>query len=87
MSKKTLADHVIEVMQEKGFDDISGADIEILSEAYARFGGNIGHPLDRNSAAMAAVRRSNKFVHDGLIRATDSMGRNAKLATYKFKLS
>lgn len=87
MSKKTLADHVIDVMLEKDYCDISGADIELLGEAYERFGGKISHPLDRNVATMAAVRRSQKFEHDGLIRAADSMGRSAKLATFKIKLS
>lgn len=85
MSKKTLSDHVIDVLHERGYVDISCADIDILGEAYKRSGGKIGHPLDRNIATMAAVRRSDKFQFDGFIRACDGAGRNTRLATYKIK--
>lgn len=83
--KKTLAEHVIDVMKEHGYSDISGADIEILAEAYARSAGRVKHPLERNKAAMAAVRRSDLFVQDGVIRANDSLGRQAKLSTFRIK--
>jgi hypothetical protein len=85
MAKKTLAEHVIEVMGEFGCTQIDQGELDMLSQAYSRFGGNVSHPLNRNAAVMNAVRRSGKFEPDGYINAHDSMGRAAKLAVFRLK--
>lgn len=85
MSKKTLVDHLVEVMTEFESEYIDLGDLDVLSRAYERFGGRVEHPLNRNVAVMKAVRRSDRFEFYGYLRAHDSIGRPVKLAMYKLK--
>lgn len=85
MRKKTLAEHVADIMREQDFLTISIADISQLGEAYERSGGTIGHPIDRNRAVIAAIRRSDLFSHDGVESAGVSDGRVMPVATFRLK--
>ncbi|ARN69194.1 hypothetical protein AKG60_03060 [Vibrio parahaemolyticus] len=82
---KKIIDHLIDVMREHNADSVDIGELDILGEAYARYGGKIEHPLDRNKAVMSAVRRSDKFFLSGYLSAHDSIGRPSELALFRLK--
>lgn len=70
-----LDDAIIEAMTEANDYEIWAGMFGLCGEAYAKFGGRVVHPLNRNKAVIDACRRSKKFERLGNIRASDSTGR------------
>lgn len=71
--RKTLAQHVADVLHERDETRVDIGDLDVLSEAYDRHGGTVSHPLDRNKAVTRALahtadgRRLFRIVYRGTV--------------------
>ena len=73
--KKTLAQHLADVMSEQGEEQIWVGNPNPLHDAYKRSGGRVVHPVDRMKSVIDAARRSSLFYRGGYVRACDNTGR------------
>ncbi|MFM0416035.1 hypothetical protein [Paraburkholderia aromaticivorans] len=82
----SIATALRELMLELEADVAWAGEPDLLLAAYEKFGGRVGHPLDRIQAVIGAARKSSLFVQDGYVRACDSSGkREVLLPAFKLK--
>lgn len=82
----TIAECLREIMVEQQADVAWAGEPDLLLAAFAKFGGQVTHPLNRIQAVISAARNSKIFESDGFIRACDSTGRReVLLPVFKLK--
>lgn len=84
--KKTLAEHARDVMLEEGVDCIWRGMFGLCDEIYSRSNGKIGHPVARQHAVIASIRKSSLFEPAGKIRAASGLKSNREVLHSRFKL-
>ena len=82
MKRKTIAEHMRDVLVERGFDSVIWGDVGPVSQAITRAGVKAGHPLDRHQRVINALERSPLF-EKRLVHAMDSRGRRRVVRGFK----
>lgn len=78
-TKKTLADHAFDLMQEQGEVRIYARMLNLCHDIYDRSGGSRSHPQNKLKSVIDAVRRDSRFYQVGYLRAIDATGRREVL--------
>ena len=86
MPRKTIADHMVDILNETGFTTVWMGSIDLIHDCADRANVTKDHPLKTINSVLNALDRSNKF-EKGYIRATALTGTTDRTCKYRsFKL-